>query len=300
MSKTIENIAKITAAGLTGRQDETDAGKRSLPLDLRFEFVVGSRTPLDGSPRVALRTMPYHMCCYCPDLPPGAGSRVSIRNGPELDFRGAETMLFIPAGCTHHMTGFGGPRTSVWMHFRTLFFGELDVFSFFRAGPMLIPAGETRPLCRLLEIILDCPRMQNTVQSLQMQLAGLSFSQILLDCAVRGRSLPQPELTPGQERLLPVLARLNRAEVRPELKELAALAHLSVSRFLAVFRREMAVTPGQYFRRTVQARACKLLADRERSIAECAELLGFRDQFEFSRAFRRATGMPPSVYRKQF
>ena len=130
MSKTIENMAEIPANRLFCRPDETDTGKHSLPLDLRFEFVVGSRTPLDGSPIVALRTMPFHMCCYCPDLPPGAGSRVSIRNGPELDYRGAETMLFIPAGCTHHMTGFGGPRTSVWMHFRTLFFGNWTYFRF--------------------------------------------------------------------------------------------------------------------------------------------------------------------------
>jgi len=300
MTKTTENIAENPANRLFCRPDETDTGKHSLPLDLRFEFVVGSRTPLTASPRVDWRTMPFHMCCYCPDMPPGGGSRVDVRDGSGCFFRGAETMLFIPAGCTHRLTGFGGPRTSVWMHFRVLFLGELDVFSFFRAGPMPIPGSDARPLCRLLENILDCPQMQNTAQSLQMQLSGLAFAQILLDCARRRQALPPPELTPGQERLLPVLARLNRAEVKPGSKELAALAHLSVSRFLAVFRREMATTPGQYFRRAVQARACKLLADRSRSIAECAELLGFRDQFEFSRAFRRATGMPPSVYRKQF
>ena len=63
--------------------------------------------------------------------------------------------------------------------------------------------------------------------------------------------------------------------------------------------REMGMSAGQYYKRNLFSRACRLLADPENSIAECADLLGFADPCHFSREFRKYSGITPSGYRKE-
>ena len=46
-------------------------------------------------------------------------------------------------------------------------------------------------------------------------------------------------------------------------------------------------------------RAKQLLHSSERSAAEIANIIGFSDQFYFSKVFKKACGMPPGQYRKQ-
>jgi AraC-like DNA-binding protein len=45
-------------------------------------------------------------------------------------------------------------------------------------------------------------------------------------------------------------------------------------------------------------RARALLADPALSVAQVAQRLGYRDAANFSRAFRRQAGVPPSEYRR--
>lgn len=79
---------------------------------------------------------------------------------------------------------------------------------------------------------------------------------------------------------------------------LAAHAHVSESTLEKSFRAQTGMTIGRYIDEAVFSRAEELLRHTELSAAQISEMLGFCDQFYFSRRFSRRYGMPPQRYRK--
>ncbi len=80
--------------------------------------------------------------------------------------------------------------------------------------------------------------------------------------------------------------------------EMAALAHLSPSRFTALFREQLGTSPKQYLIATRMNRAASLLLETDLTQAEIADNLGFQDVYFFNRQFTRFHNMPPGRYRK--
>ncbi|MDN5202437.1 chromate resistance protein [Fulvivirgaceae bacterium BMA10] len=56
---------------------------------------------------------------------------------------------------------------------------------------------------------------------------------------------------------------------------------------------------GEYLRKLRIERAIKLLETTQYTLAEIAYLTGFSDQSHFTRIFKKHTGLPPSIYKKQ-
>ena len=69
-----------------------------------------------------------------------------------------------------------------------------------------------------------------------------------------------------------------------------------VSRTFTRFRGE---SPVRYLTSLRMKEAKKLLAMTEESVARVGELVGYPDQFYFSRTFRKETGENPTEYRKR-
>jgi AraC-like DNA-binding protein len=78
---------------------------------------------------------------------------------------------------------------------------------------------------------------------------------------------------------------------------LAALANISPSHFFALFKRHTGCAPIDYFIRLRMRRACDLLGTTSLSVKEVAAVLGYDDQFYFSRVFKSVNGVAPSEYR---
>ena len=102
-------------------------------------------------------------------------------------------------------------------------------------------------------------------------------------------------LTPG--RLRRIDERLNSSDTPPSLTELAKLCGLSVRQLSRGFQASRAMPVGQYVARRRVDRAKSLLG-RDRSVKEVASQLGFTSTASFSAAFRKATGLTPSTYRR--
>ncbi len=100
-----------------------------------------------------------------------------------------------------------------------------------------------------------------------------------------------------------ILENINRY-VRENLHRAVTIGDLaeelgySVSHLRAVFRDRLGVSLGRYMRESRLSEAAKLLQTSEHNVSEIGERCGFESLFAFSRAFRKAYGLPPRAYRQ--
>ena len=83
----------------------------------------------------------------------------------------------------------------------------------------------------------------------------------------------------------------------PKLSELANLVQVSPEHLVREFKKAFRVTIGDYIREIRIKKACSMLKNTKKEIAEIAFETGFTDQSHFSRVFRRITGTTPLCYR---
>ena len=83
----------------------------------------------------------------------------------------------------------------------------------------------------------------------------------------------------------------------PTLAALAGVAGMSVRHFCRAFRASTGCSPHQYVLRQRVDQAKALIALGTVPLADVAQQLGFADQSQFTRTFRRMTGATPSAHR---
>jgi PAS domain S-box-containing protein len=85
-----------------------------------------------------------------------------------------------------------------------------------------------------------------------------------------------------------------------EIKQLAALVHLSISQFERRFRRVFQISPIKHIMNVRIRNAGVRLTTTNDTIAAIALDCGFYDHSHFTRNFRKIMGTAPSEYRKQY
>ncbi len=90
-----------------------------------------------------------------------------------------------------------------------------------------------------------------------------------------------------------------RMDVTPTIENLASSLGLSATHFYRIFRAHTGLSPYQYHLQLRIARAKQMLHATGMSIKEVAAALAFENQFHFSNAFKRRTGMSPSQWRQR-
>jgi AraC-like DNA-binding protein len=101
---------------------------------------------------------------------------------------------------------------------------------------------------------------------------------------------------------LPVRAAIDLMKSRiygmVESRELSSAACLSVSRLNDLFRDHIHMPPLRFFHTLKIEHARHMLLDPTVSIKQIAYMLGYENQFYFSRVFRKVAGMSPAQYRR--
>jgi len=82
------------------------------------------------------------------------------------------------------------------------------------------------------------------------------------------------------------------------LDELTAIAHMSRSNLMRVFRKATGQTPIEYLLRLRIQKTMELLRNTDLSITEIAMEVGFNDSNYFTRQFRKIVGKSPSKFRE--
>ncbi len=83
-----------------------------------------------------------------------------------------------------------------------------------------------------------------------------------------------------------------------KIPNLAVMESLSTSRYNALFREIMHISPSEYIAKMRIHAAEERLSTTDLTCAEIAELSGYKDSHFFSRIFKKHTGKSPSEYRQ--
>lgn len=82
--------------------------------------------------------------------------------------------------------------------------------------------------------------------------------------------------------------------------DMATASRLSKAHFSREFRRAFGVSPHAYLRSRRLERACALLRNTDRSIADVCVAIGLESVGSFTTAFTRTYGMTPTEYRSHY
>jgi AraC-like DNA-binding protein len=202
----------------------------------------------------------------------------------------AGDLLFIYPEIPH---GYGAGPGRTWSEFYLVFNGP--VFDFWRRAGLLQPDRPVRRLPHLrrwlpqLEAIAE-PGLPDTAIGMQRRVCRLQ--KLLADIAVDGDLEPHPIawLDTARRRL---------AETSSGSPE--AIAHelgLSYETFRKEFKRQSGRPPARYRMDRLMEQARVLLTEQNLSNKQVAEILGFSDEFHFSRRFHQACGQRPRQFRR--
>lgn len=143
---------------------------------------------------------------------------------------------------------------------------------------------------------VDCPRF-DAMEDGFAQCCAWSFGQLKTALEYRSRYNGRTG-NPGIARARYYLDR-HYADAGLMLKDTAAEAGMSNSRFSTLFAREVGCTFTEYVTRLRIERACALLRETQDKIAQIAARVGYNDPHYFSWAFRRYMGATPTEYRER-
>ncbi len=84
------------------------------------------------------------------------------------------------------------------------------------------------------------------------------------------------------------------------LVELYALCGLSHGHFHKAFKATFSATPIEYIHRRRIEEACQRLEDTDEPLAQMARVLGYSDQPQFGKRFKKVTGVTPKQWRMEY
>ena len=270
--------------------------KHGISVPLQFEFFVGNITQVPAEHSTQWRRMPFNMCSIAFENNENCTAAMYLENQDPVIIN-KPALLFIPSGVLHKIDDYGPSRKSIWLHFRTIAMHHFDLFSFYHTEPFVY-TGDFQNIQQLIQKIISIPNVMDTTYATWLQLYGLSLTLKLLELANINPDSDFSTIIHRYNRLQHALTLLKNSHKKPNLAELAAVSHLSTSRFLTLFTQEMGVSPGKYYNQLRFERSCRILKETQLSLAECADVLGFSDSFHFSREFKKFSGISPNEYRK--
>lgn len=122
--------------------------------------------------------------------------------------------------------------------------------------------------------------------------------QDLLYFLMENKEEAQKEEHRGNGIELSISYMLNHLQAKISLETLASIASLTPNAYCRSFKRATGLSPIDYLNR-IRIEDAKKQLERNRPVKEIAESIGFKNQYYFSRLFKKAVGIPPAVYMKR-
>nr|WP_314465268.1 AraC family transcriptional regulator [uncultured Clostridium sp.] len=221
------------------------------------------------------------------------GSGVVEINGKGQYMLHENEVFCIPRFCGHHYYACeDNPWSILWVHFKgedTLFYPleECRVVSF-------LSKNATNRMMFLFELLFRVLERNYTLGNFIYMSQVLSL--ILAETYVREKH----DTTFEQNRHVTNVVRYmyNHLQDNLSLKEIAEEFEFSRSYLNVIFQKYTKHAPMDFYFHLKMKEACKLLKSTDLYIYEVAEKLGYKDQYYFSRIFKKMVGISPKEYRE--
>ncbi|MDD5260288.1 MAG: AraC family transcriptional regulator [Methylacidiphilales bacterium] len=208
----------------------------------------------------------------------------------------AGTAFLLPRGVPHiYGADTNDPWSIYWIHFT-----GRQADEFFE----ILQVSAERPLLNLpcTEEILSALRLVETHMAggherFNLIAASTALAGFLGLIHLRQSVMKQRERT-TEENIQETIDFMRANLARPiSLRELAQLAHMSVSRYETAFTRSTGCSSIHYFNRMKIEKACRLLSETQLPAKTICAEIGYEDPYYFSRLFKKMVGVSPAYYR---
>jgi len=221
---------------------------------------------------------------------------ISINDGP-LCATGEGGCFIAPADVkqtiVHHLPAGGEPMKIRWM-FLSITDSKLASIDQYLSFPLIVSPEAAANIGKLIDEFEKVADFASLGANVSKHRIGFSLFEELLKLSGNAEVNLPPEL----HAVFDYMEQKIRTTVSN--RELACLTGLSESRFCHYFKEKTGQSPNRYFLQKKLKAAGSLLTTSRDSIAEISAVLGFYDQFHFSRLFKAQYGISPLKYRKYF
>lgn len=211
---------------------------------------------------------------------------------------GPGTVLFIPGGTvqTFHLLDETKEMDHYYCHFTSFIEGQGNLrLSQVLKFPYAIDTGMDTTFDKLFDNLRAVFNKEDLVSGLESKSILL---QMIIHYLKQCGQLDIIKMTPTLSLIPDVLTYIEENLHRKLTnEELADVIHLHPNYFNSVFKKYVGETPLRYINHLRIKQAKDLLLRSSEAISEIPELVGFKDIYYFSKAFKKATGMSPSLYR---
>ena len=228
-----------------------------------------------------------HLLIYCTE----GQAFLNIEDQPYLISAG--DLALIPAGASHRYTAApDNPWTIHWVHY----IGPLA--ESFRDHMGFSDDDPVHSIGRQPSLLVDFNGLLS-VQQTGFRTAGLVHVANRLRQLLAGVPLAVDQMGDTRQPDLELIDTFMREHLneRITLGQLAEMTGLSPTHFATCYRQATGVSPIQHFLHLKIERACQLLDTSDQSFASISRMLGYDDNYYFSRLFKKIMGQAPSDYR---
>ena len=212
------------------------------------------------------------------ELPEG---RVWVKEG--------DVILFPPHYPYRYECSDGVALSYLWVHFTGSYARQMLAECGFDSLPCVKSVGGHHGACARFRSLFE---IFESGTRLQRQELACTLERLILDFSLASDNAHGER---GLERSLNYIHTAYDTDLRIPL--LAQMEHLSNSRYVAVFKERMGISPNQYVTDLRISIACDRLRNSEQSVKEIALSVGYADPHFFSRLFKKKTGASPQKYR---
>lgn len=197
-------------------------------------------------------------------------------------------VIFVPVGTTYISKWSGSPNV---MYISTHFSFEFNKL-ISRRKEFAIQRVHLENTSELKKLFLDMYNNRNKQFSVLS-----SFYKILNDVYCNLKYTEMPHIDDRIEKAVEYIKHHSKEKLL--IDNLAKLCNMSSSRFFSLFKESVGYSPVDYKNRICVRNAELLLIDeKDKSIDEISELVGFNSPEHFRNIFKKITGKTPTEYRK--
>lgn len=203
--------------------------------------------------------------------------------------------FFIPAGASHSYSSITGCTfQKYWMHFDL--YPSADLFAMLDL-PFFVNVPEN-------SVIYDLFRQADNAMKSDSLTQRIHLKTCLFSLLCEYINLVHPagvSVEDTDNRIDQILRYINSNLDKPlSVTELAAVFHLHTTHFIRFFREKTGETPAKYIRIRRLETAKRLLESTDMYVSAIMEQIGFFDESQFSKQFKKYYGHSPRNYRKFF